>query len=104
MFESADLSNSWLGTDILDNHATRISFDQYIEGVGTKGVGYPVAGIGDAAQYVDLATKGIRTISLYVLRGNIMFALGSLENVKGQTGQTQPLPWDCKRTALAWRR
>jgi hypothetical protein len=92
MYESDDLSDPWLGTDILDDHATRLSFDQYIEGAKDKGSVYPVAGVGDAADYVDLATEGIRMISLYILRGNIMFAIGNLENLKGQKGQTQPLP------------
>jgi hypothetical protein len=92
MYESENLSDPWLGTDILDDHATRLSFDQYVEGAGDKGAAYPVAGIGDAAEYVDLSVEGVRMISLYVLRGHIMFGIGNLENLKEQRGQTQPLP------------
>jgi hypothetical protein len=92
MFQSANLSDPFLSTDIHDDKATLETFTSYIEGIKDRGAAYEVAGVGDAARYVDLNADGLRLLTLYVLQGHVMFALGNLENLKGQRGQTQPLP------------
>jgi hypothetical protein len=49
---------------------------------------YPVSGVGDAAYYEISSLEQ----SLHVFKGSGYFALDFLENVKGQNGQTQPIP------------
>jgi hypothetical protein len=81
-----------IGVLVLDNFATRDTFDSYIESGKEHAKTYPMSGIGDEAVYVDASLEGFRTLSLHVLKNKLHFALVGLENVKGQEGKTQPLP------------
>jgi hypothetical protein len=81
-----------IGVLVLDNFATRDTFDSFLESGKVHGKTYPVSGIGDAAIYIDSSLEGFHYLSLYVLKNKLSFALVGLENVKGQEGKTQPLP------------